>query len=203
MRIGLRSITYTVGWYNLETQEILVRVGNSGGITTPLYITAGLYSFTAIQELLEQAHPGISILVSRYDGIAQLSIPTAVDIKFTDQMCAILAIDDGLGGQWLDPGTYVGDRPVSFAPVRALHVHLEQLDTFRNCIDGRPSSLLTTVGIGEHVFGDIATVWIESPALKAIQNGPISELKVVIRDDTGALLDNHDLPISIVLEIVS
>ena len=197
MRIGLRSITYTVGWHNLDAQKIHIRP--PGGGITIVNTEAGLYNFDQLQSMFKQQQ--LVITVSRYNGIANLVVPLFTEVQLSDQMCGILALDVGMGGQWMVAGVHTGARPVSFATLRSLHVHLEQLDTFQNCIDGKPSTLLATVGLGGGAFGDIATTCIEGPIYKPMVGGPISELKVVIRDDSGKMLDNHDLPISLVLEV--
>lgn len=51
-------------------------------------------------------------------------------------------------------------------------IHLEQLSTTGNYVDGAPS----------------------------IRNGYISELKITIRDNSGKLINNHGQPLFVVLE---
>ena len=107
----------------------------------------------------------------------------------------------GKGGrQWLDAGTFVGDRPVNFSSTKMLYLYLEQLNTTDNYVGGAPSALLAMVGLGCHSFGDIDTVRVRRPDFKRLRRGTVSELKVVIMDDTGRPLDNHDLTITVVLE---
>ena len=113
----------------------------------------------------------------------------------------MLGLDDGLGGEWLGAGIYTGDRPVNFAKSGAFRVHLEQLSTTENVLDGAPSTLLTTARVRCHAFGDIETVRITHLEFKQLQAGSISELKVVVQDDTGLQVTNH-LPVSVTLEIV-
>jgi len=50
-------------------------------------------------------------------------------------------------------------------------------------------------------FGSTGTVCFETLGLKRLRNGFVSDLKVTIRDHTGAVLDKNLQPISVVLEI--
>ena len=107
----------------------------------------------------------------------------------------MLGLDDILGGQWLCAGIYTGDRPVNFAKSKELRLHLEQLNTTDNLVDGAPSTLLSSIGVGCRVFGNIETARIMHPEFKKLQAGSISELKVV-RGDTGlqtGMTSNYNL----------
>ena len=194
--VGLRSITYTVGWYNVEPGKTF-SWREVGGSTNTVPIPPGLYGVERLMEFIEESTNtvGITLSVSMKNGLINL------EVLFTDGLLRLLGLDDGLGGQWLGAGIYTGDRPVHFATSKLLRVHLEQVNTTDNALDGAPSTLLTTVGVRCHAFGDIETVCITHPEFKKLQAGSISELKVVVRDDTGLQVMNH-LPISVTLEIV-
>ena len=135
------------------------------------------------------------------NGLITLNVDRGWAIRLTDGILTLLGLDDGLGGEWLTAGNYTGDRPVNFAPTKMLHLYLEQINTTSNIVDGAPSSLLGVVGIECHAFGDIHTVRFEHPEFKCLRAGTVHELEVKIRDDTGQILDNHGLPVSLVLEV--
>ena len=102
--------------------------------------------------------------------------------------------------EWLTSGTYVGDRPVNFTNVRNLYIHLEQINTSSTFVNGAPSNLLTTIGVGGHKFGDINTFKIKHPEFKCLQNGTIAQLKISVKDTNNHTIDTS-LPISVTLEI--
>ena len=201
LRVGLRSMTYTVGWYNVEPGESISLREVGAAAPTPTPIPPGLYGVEKLVELLRET-AGADLTVSRESGLITLTVEENSEVLFTDGLLHLLGLDDGLGGEWLGVGIYTGDRSVNFAKSGALRVHLEQLSTTENVLDGAPSTLLTTVGIGRHAYGDIETVRIAHPEFKQLQAGSISELKVVVRDDTGLQMVNH-LPISVTLEIAA
>ena len=50
--------------------------------------------------------------------------------------------------------------------------------------------------------GDIVTVRFEHPEFKHLNNGAITELKLVVKDENNNVVDNHGLPMNCVLEII-
>ena len=205
--IGLRSITFTVGWYNVEPGESIEWESNSDeNGNMGVYAPPGLYSFTQLKEFLEGARhsgPPVILRVSRVDGVITLTTASDLRVRLADGFLSMLGLDDGLGGgEWLDPGnTYSGDRPINFASNKVLSVHLEQINITGNTDDGAPSTILTDIGVKCPSYGEFHTVRIENPEYKPLQNGTINELTITLRDESGKVIDNHDLPVSVTLEV--
>ena len=208
LAIGLRSITFAAGWYNIEKGEKFSWKNTGRGDLEPpeesLTIPPGLYGFDRLKEVLKGASssPTHTLTACGENGLITLTVAPGWAILLSDGLLALLGQDDGLGGVWLDDGVYMGDRPVNFATRQMLWVHLEELNTTGNITDGAPSTLLACVGLGRHAFGDINTVRMECPEFKRLRNGTISELKVSIRDAHGEI-SNQDLPIHVALELVA
>lgn len=201
VRVGLRSVTYTVGWYNIEAGESISWRRASDSDTThhhTIEVPPGLYSLGILTSLLKAAGPAIT--ANSVNGLITLTILAGWEVLLTDGLLTLIGLDDGREGRWLDMGAYTGDRPVNFATTKTLRLHLEQLDTTHNAVDGAPSTLLAAIGLGRHAFGDIHTVRVSHPEFKRLRSGTVDELKVVLYGDTGKVLDNHGLPISVTLE---
>ncbi len=98
--------------------------------------------------------------------------------------------------------THVGKRPVDFAPIKSIYIHLEQLNTSQNFANGAPSTILAVVPIENKEFGDIVYVRFEYPEFKYLSNGAITELQIIIRDENGIKINNNGLLMSAVLEII-
>ena len=210
LRVGLRSITYMVGWYNVGAGESIswrAPSNNESRRSRPRSTTVapGLYGIEDLIKLLEEAandrSARIAISTNRLNGLLTLTVTNGWEVQITNGLLTLLGLDDGRGGRWLDSGAYDGDRPVNFTTTKSLHVHLNQLNTTKNFVDIAQSTLLTSVGIGRHAFGDIHTVSIPNPEFKRLCGGTLVELKVEIREDSGELLNNHSLPIAVTLEI--
>ena len=139
--------------------------------------------------------------MSRVNGLITLTVASGREVLLSDGLLTLLGLDDGLGGVWLDAGVYTGDRPVNFATRQMLWIHLGEINTAENMVDGAPSTLLAGIGLRCHAFGDINTVRMECPEYKRLRVGRVGELKVSIRDASGKAISNHDLPIHITLAV--
>ena len=163
LSIGLKSITFAAGWYNIERGETF---------------SWKRWQWAARRDPHHPARPVLkgassspthTLTVSGENGLITLTVATGRGILLTDGLLTLLGLDDGLGGVWLDAGVYTGDRPVNFATRQMLWVLLEEINTAENIVNGAPSSLLTCIGFGRHAFGDINTVRMECPEFKRPQ----------------------------------
>ena len=98
--------------------------------------------------------------------------------------------------------TYQGDRPLDFAVIKSLYVHLSDINESHNYHNGSPSDVLAVIPIENKSFGDIVTVRFEHPEFKRLKNGAITELKLIVKDENNTVVDNNGLPMSCVLEII-
>ena len=73
--IGLKLITFTVGWYNIERGETF-SWRSTGGPEETLNIPPGLYGFDRLKEVLEGASssPTHTLAVSRENGLITLTV---------------------------------------------------------------------------------------------------------------------------------
>lgn len=187
-RIGLKSFTYTLGWYNIKNATVKIVNGQ-------LYkVPSGYYSFDQLSKWFESVK--ITLHVNETNGIA--TVTSQSNIKISTQLKNVL----GLTKKILNANEiYVGGQPIDFAIYKNLYVHLEQLNTASNYFDGTPSTILAVVPVENKSFGDITTVRFENPEYKLLNNGTISELKLTIRDEDGKKITNN-LQINCVLEII-
>jgi len=201
--IGLKSITFAVGWHNIEQGETF-SWRSTGGAEETLNIPPGLYCFDRLKEVLEEASstPTHTLEVNKVNGLITLTVASGLEVLLSDGLLTLLGLDDGLGGVWLNAGVYTGDRPVNFATRQMLWIHLGEINTAENIVDGAPSTLLTSIGVGRHAFGDISTVRMECPEYKRLRDGTVGELKVSIRDASGKEISNQDLPIHVTLAVI-
>ena len=95
--------------------------------------------------------------------------------------------------------TYQSDRPLDFAVIKSLYVHLSDINESHNYHNGSPSDVIP---IENKSFGDIVSVRFEHPEFKRLKNEAITELKLVVKDENNTVVDNHGLPMSCVLEII-
>ena len=205
LRVGLRSITFTVGWYNVhERDEESIwylkqppRGQVSVAVSTP--VRPGLYGFDDLKALIE-ANGTTTLDLNKISGLVTLTVANA-ELILTAGLARFLGLWN-LQRRRIGPGTYLGTKFADLGTIRSLHVYLEQINTSDNYEDGRPSTLLASVGIVRTVvFGDIEHAEFPNSPFKRLQDGTIHELKVVVCDDKGNPIDNHGQAISVELEI--
>ena len=189
-RVGLKCITYTLGWYNLVDDYI------QKGTDKPIRLASGFYSFQQLSERFNEL--GIHLVVNETNGIVFLTSP--VELKISKGLKTIL----GLGNKRrLNANqTYEGEMSLDFAIHKSLFVHLKELNTSKNYFNGAPSNVLAIVPVLNREFGDVVTTRFEHPEYKCLSNGTVSELTLEIRDSDNNVINNNGLPIIIVLEII-
>ena len=125
--IGLRSITYTVGWENIESGERFSWRRGRGNVTT-IDIPRGKYGFDKFQSIIN-SEPFGSLTINKENGLINLTVANQHEVRMTDGLLDLLGLDDGRGNRWIDAGIYIGDRPVNFATRKLLFIYLDQIDT--------------------------------------------------------------------------
>ena len=197
-KIGVKSISGRVGWYNIR-EELEWRYTHQGGQPSdPITIEPGLYNFDTLVETLTSDIDGYEISANKNTGKISMTVPAEYQIFLPDPVKKILGIDDELS-----TGEYVGDHSVEFSPQR-IEIHLKQLNTSKNLQNSNStiigSQLLGFISMPSEDFGEYFSTTYENPCMKELQQGNIHELdldfKVVWRDRTEKL-DNHGQPLDI------
>ena len=188
-KIGLRNITYTLGWYNIEHETIKIDKER------PYEIASGYYSFQQLVDIFQSQ--GVTLNANEVNGIVTLTSPN--DIKISKGLKSMLGLHHKI---FIANKTYSGNKPLDLAVHKNIYIHLEQLNTSQNYYNGAPSTILTMIPIENKQFGDIVSVNFEHPQYKLLTNGAITELKLDVRDENNKTIDNHGLPINCVLEIL-
>ena len=187
--IGLKSFTYTLGWYNIET-ELIQKKGEEQFRVPP-----GYYSFQQISDIFHGLK--ITLSVNEVNGIVTMNANT--EVKITKGLRSMLGFSKG---RWFTPNkNHTSEKPLDFAVIKSLYVHLEQLNTSHNYFNGAPSTILAVIPVPNKAFGDVVATRFEQPEYKCLQNGTIGELKLEVRDENNNKIDNHGLPINAILEI--
>jgi len=197
LRVGLRSLTWWVGWWNWEGGEAF-RWREAGGPPSIHKIHPGLYPESKITAEISDAIPGLRLAVGEHDGIIGLMVPARYEVLLSDPLRKLYGLDDE---GWLDVGVYTGDRQVDFLPSKTVGLRLHQLNTTANVVDGAPSNILACLEAQCLKFGTAWSIHFPHPEMKLLQSGAITELEVEFVDASGKRIDNHGLPVHVTLEI--
>ena len=165
-RVGLKSLTYCLGWHNIHNEvlqkddEFLVR------------IPSGYYSFQQLADIFRRHK--INMSVNETNGRVTLTTPS--ELKTSKRLKTMLGLQ--IKGRFFPKQTYQGDRPLDFAVIKSLLVHLSEINSSYNYFNGSPFDVLTVIPIENKNFGDIVTVRFEHSELKPLKTGALSELKL-------------------------
>ena len=186
-QIALKSIEFTVGWYNITAgDKFSVKKQET---IAPALIPAGLYNFEAFKNYFNGLKlKETELSTSRTTGKLTIVPPERSKLKFSKKIADML----GIGTDWID-GKVTGERPINFAPVKSLHVHLGELEKSTNFYGGKnttfDSSLLEIVSIGDGKFGTHVVHNFNNPTWKAL-NGSVLTLTPSVCDTLGAPVKN-------------
>ena len=200
LRVGLQSLILTVGWYNVEEVSFL-EWNRDNPLTKLIKVPPGLYGFDWLKAVLESGESDVQLMVNPVNGIVKLTIGSGWELKIPHSIVALLGIADTWGDRWIGDGTYVGERSLDFAMPKGVYLHLDQMNTSANYVDGAPSTLLQVIPAGRSRFGAIEDLHFDRPLFKHLQGGTIGELKLTLRDKKNRPIENNGLAVIATLEI--
>ena len=126
---GLKSFTYCWGWHNIYN-EVLQKEGES-----PVRIQPGYYSFWQLAGIFHSQK--ISVSVNETNGKVTLSTP--IELKISKRLKSMLGFQ--VKGRFFPKQSYQGDRPLDFAVIKYLYVHLSDINESHNYHNGSPSDV--------------------------------------------------------------
>lgn len=189
--VGLRSLTYWVGWYNVKGKQYIATKNKR------IDLEPGLYNFSDLKDIF--SNEGTELSVNKTNGLITLEIPPSTEIQLSSGILSLLGIVSKHGR--LAAGRHTGDKIVDFAQPKELRIYLDQINTATNYVNGAPSTLLTIIPVSDRPFGKAVACRFECPVFKKLINGCITELSVRITDENDTVLNNHGLPITVELLI--
>ena len=96
--------------------------------------------------------------VIKTNGKVTLSTPS--ELKISKRLKSMLGFQ--VKGRFFPKQTYQGDRPMDFAVIKSLYVHLSDINKSFCYHNGSPSDVLVVIPIENKSFGDIRTSRIQT-----------------------------------------
>ena len=159
--IGLKSITYLVGWYNVTSKQYLATKSKR------IDIEPVLYNFNDLRQIFSDK--SVILSVNYTNGFVTLEIPPNKEIELSSGILSLFGLKHGR----LTAGRHTGHKMIDIVKTKEFRVLLDQINTTNNILDGEPSTLL---GIVPVVF-----CRFEFPIVKKLINGCKTELSVSIK----------------------
>ena len=143
--IGLKSITYWVGWYNVTGKQYLT-TKNKKNVLEP-----GLYNFNDLRQIF--LDEDITLSANYTNGFVTLEIPPNKEIELSSGISPLL----GLKHRRYTAGKHTGHKMIDIAKTKELRIFLDQINTTTNFLDGEPSTLLGIVPVFNKPFGKVVS----------------------------------------------
>ena len=162
LHIALLSLDYEVCYHNLRETSVFV-LSPSEKEYKNFAVSSGAYTPERLARYLTKNIPSLEGKITR-NRHAAISMDDGVAISLEDDLREILGFDERL---IQGSGEHVGARPVSLPPIHDwLYIHLDQLSTAGNIVDGGPSTLLAAFPAAEPGVVEIASYAPTNPRTK-------------------------------------
>ena len=139
--VGLKSITYWVGWHNLIWKQFIATKNKM------IDLEPGLYNFNDFKDIF--LNQSINLSVNKTNGSITLEIPASTEIQLSTGILSMLGIISKHGQ--LNAGKHYGK--IDLARPKELRIYLKQINTATNYVDGAPSTLLAFILVADKPFG--------------------------------------------------
>ena len=205
LNVALKSFHYEVGYHNADASThfflssyVDPGLGSRAPPATHKFFAlqyGGLYTFEEISRFFMESVPGITLRL-KAPGLVEFNIPKTIGTIALDRQFRRLL---GIGEKRTIAGKYVGDVPVKLIVHKWLYIYLDQLSTTSNIVDGAPSTLLAIIPASP-IKGIINTT-PSHPTYKKLEVGHIYQLNLLVLDENGTIVQNHDKSMTAVLDI--
>ena len=168
--IGLKYITYWVGWYNVTGKQYLATKSKR------VIIKPGLYNSNDLRQTFSDE--SVILSVNHTNGFVTLETPPNKEIELSSGISSLLGLKQGR----LTVGKYTGHKMIAIAKTKELRVFHDQINTTNYFLDCELSTLLGIVPVSNKPFGKVVSCRFEFSIFKKLINGCITELSVRITD---------------------
>ena len=192
--VYLASVPCTAcgGWRSLSVSS---RITTAGSISAPLLnnkvsdgrtvldIPDGYYN---VCELDKEAFRPLGAELSLHAPTGRLQLSAKKRLILNGGLAKHL----GFSRETFEPGqSHIADEPNRLAIHREICVHLAEVSTSENIHNGRPSTLLKSVPVGNERCGGSRTKSFPVLQYKLLASGPLFQLTLTILDTSGRNID--------------
>ena len=195
-------MTLTVGWFNIEEETSFEEWNEITSVTKTVVVEPALYTFDDLKWLLESGESNVLLRATQRNGIVSLTVGAGWEIKLPPTIITLLGLDPALAGGWIMSGTHKGVKSLDFATIKDIYVHLQEVSTNNNAINGERLTRLDVVSSGRGRFGMIEEYRFEYPHFKPLRGCDIRQLRLSLCDSNNRPIDNHGLEVTATLEVV-
>ena len=191
--VKVTSLIYWVGYYNILRGDKM-RIRDADDSITEYLLEPGLYNFQQLKEAMNLLTDSITMDLNRTAGRIKITAAEGKTLKLSENLATLLNIDPS----WLS-GEIFGK--IDLQPFKAIYLHCDQVSASENVFNGKPSTILEIIPVGDKAFGSSVHIELINASRKTLIPGIINEFKFSIQDSAGNSINNHSLPFILTLEV--
>ena len=185
LHVGLCEISYSVNWKNISGKLKNNQIFETGGKN--IIIPDGYYDFCTLSKIAFEPL-GIAAELNQANLL--------VTLKFTKRTALSPNLANMLGfNQTLfeNHTKITGKNPIKMAVNKSLYIHLNELNTNENLLNGNPSTLLEIIPTERSSYCERETKEYISPRYKRLSKGFFENLNISIKNENGEQVEFNDL----------
>lgn len=180
LEIALCELTYYHSWMNVSAELENNRVSNGDETTV---IRDGYYNNCELNEKVFQPL-GAELELNAATGRLQLSVSKQKHLVLNRGLAKFL----GFTQLRFQPGSYIADKAHNLSIHKVICAHLAEVCTSENLHNGRPSTMIRLIPVGNERCGSGRTESFPYLQFIRLTTNPISQLTLSLKDINGKLL---------------
>ena len=181
--IALCEISYSVNWVNISKKlknNKLIEYGR------PYEIPDGYYDFCGLSKTIFKPR-NITAELNQANLLVTLS--SEKNFQLSENLATMLGFKTNI----FNIGKHTGVNPIKMTVNKSLYVHLNELNTNQNLLNGKPSTLLEIIPTNRSSYCERETKEYIAPRYKQLSKGFHESLNLTIKNKKGELVEFNDL----------
>jgi len=194
LHVALCEISYSVNWKNISKELKNNQIFETGGKN--IIIPDGYYDFCTLSKIAFEPF-GIVAELNQANLLVTLKFPKRANYSLSANLANMLGFKQTL---FENHTKITGKYPIKMAVNKSLYIHLNELNTTENLLDGNPSNLLEIIPTDRSSYCERETKEYISPRYKRLSKGFFENLNISIKNENGEQVEFNDL--FIILKII-
>lgn len=191
--VAIHEISYSVSWCNISEKLDNNWIKING---TKHTIADGYYDFCTLVKKLFKRH-SIDGELNPSNMRATITIPKEVWVELPFTLSKQLGFDSPLFTRSDKTMSYTGTEEMDLLVNRNLYIHLKELSTSENLLDGKPSQILRVIPKGKGAYCTTESHEFKTLQFKKLERQHFDSLNIEIRNSKGEKVNCEHLIITL------
>lgn len=194
LHVALCEISYSVSWLNISKKLDNNEIFETGGKT--IIIPDGYYDFCTLSKIAFEPF-NITAELNQANLLVTLKFGKRASYSLSPNLSKMLGFKQTL---FENHSKITGINPIKMSVNKTLYIHLNELNTTENLLNGNPSTLLEIIATDRSSYCERESKEYIAPRYKQLSKGFFENLNLSIKNEKGELVELNDF--LIVLKII-